>query len=204
MPKKSKTASATVDPDTANGQQVFKIVVLGPGAVGKSALTISLVSHHFVSVYDPTIEDSYRTQAEIDGKVAVLDILDTAGQDEYSAMRDQYLTLGNGFLFVYAINSRESFEDLPLLRMRLYKVKDKDYSEQLPIVLAGNKCDLINDRQVPVAMGEQRAQEWNCKFMETSALSRVNVENAYYEIVKQIRVLVPITKPASKGKCCML
>jgi len=61
--------------------------VLGSGAVGKSALTIRLVTDNFLDEYDPTIEDSYRKQAVIDNKVALLDILDTAGQDEFSSMQ---------------------------------------------------------------------------------------------------------------------
>ncbi|CAF89306.1 unnamed protein product, partial [Tetraodon nigroviridis] len=62
--------------------------------------------------YDPTIEDSYRKQVVIDGETCLLDILDTAGQEEYSAMRDQYMRTGEGFLCVFAINNTKSFEDI--------------------------------------------------------------------------------------------
>lgn len=61
--------------------------MLGSGAVGKSALTIRLVTDNFLDEYDPTIEDSYRKQAVIDNTIALLDILDTAGQDEFSSMQ---------------------------------------------------------------------------------------------------------------------
>ena len=67
----------------------YKLVVVGGGGVGKSALTIRLIQNHFVDEYDPTIEDSYRKQVTIDEETCLLDILDTAGQEEYSAMRDQ-------------------------------------------------------------------------------------------------------------------
>ena len=67
----------------------YKLVVVGGGGVGKSALTIQLIQNHFVDEYDPTIEDSYRKQVTIDEETCLLDILDTAGQEEYSAMRDQ-------------------------------------------------------------------------------------------------------------------
>ena len=67
----------------------YKIVVVGGGGVGKSALTIQLIQNQFVTEYDPTIEDSYRKQVTIDEETCLLDILDTAGQEEYSAMRDQ-------------------------------------------------------------------------------------------------------------------
>ena len=82
------------------------------GGVGKSALTIQLIQNHFVDEYDPTIEDSYRKQVVIDGETCLLDILDTAGQEEYSAMRDQYMRTGEGFLIVFAVNNAKSFEDI--------------------------------------------------------------------------------------------
>lgn len=110
----------------------YKLVVVGAGGVGKSALTIQLIQNHFVDEYDPTIEDSYRKQVRnhrflpprpfiqssvchysqvvIDGETCLLDILDTAGQEEYSAMRDQYMRTGEGFLLVFAVNSAKSFE----------------------------------------------------------------------------------------------
>ncbi|EPQ16351.1 GTPase HRas [Myotis brandtii] len=88
----------------------YKLVVVGAGGVGKSALTIQLIQNHFVDEYDPTIEDSYRKQVVIDGETCLLDILDTAGQEEYSAMRDQYMRTGEGFLCVFAINNTKSFE----------------------------------------------------------------------------------------------
>ncbi|KAM9764258.1 GTPase HRas isoform 4-T6 [Dama dama] len=90
----------------------YKLVVVGAGGVGKSALTIQLIQNHFVDEYDPTIEDSYRKQVVIDGETCLLDILDTAGQEEYSAMRDQYMRTGEGFLCVFAINHAKSFEDI--------------------------------------------------------------------------------------------
>ena len=65
---------------------VYTLVVVGTGGVGKSALTIQLLQHTFVDEYDPTIEDSYRKHMVIDGEICLLDIIDTAGQEEYSAI----------------------------------------------------------------------------------------------------------------------
>jgi small GTP-binding protein len=76
----------------------YKLVVVGGGGVGKSALTIQFIQGHFVDDYDPTIEDSYRKQCVIDDEVALLDVLDTAGQEEY-----QYVfSCCNVFFFVLA------------------------------------------------------------------------------------------------------
>jgi len=94
--------------------------------VGKSALTIQLIQNHFVDEYDPTIEDSYRKQVVIDGETCLLDILDTAGQEEYSAMRDQYMRTGEGFLLVFAVNNAKSFEDISTYREQIKRVKDAD------------------------------------------------------------------------------
>ena len=96
------------------------------GGVGKSALTIQLIQNHFVDEYDPTIEDSYRKQVVIDGETCLLDILDTAGQEEYSAMRDQYMRTGEGFLIVFAVNNAKSFEDITAYREQIKRVKDAE------------------------------------------------------------------------------
>lgn len=74
-----------------------------------------------------------------DGETCLLDILDTAGQEEYSAMRDQYMRTGEGFLLVFAVNSAKSFEDIGTYREQIKRVKD---AEEVPMVLVGNKCDL--------------------------------------------------------------
>eukprot|EP00034_Subulatomonas_tetraspora_P001159 GABW01001448.1.p1 GENE.GABW01001448.1~~GABW01001448.1.p1 ORF type:complete len:126 (+),score=14.46 GABW01001448.1:68-445(+) len=97
----------------------YKIVVVGAGGVGKSALTVRFIQGNFVEKYDPTIEDSYRKQVEIDGTPCMLDILDTAGQEEYSALRDQYMKTGQGFVLVYSITSPTSYEALQELRDKL-------------------------------------------------------------------------------------
>ena len=142
----------------------YKLVVVGGGGVGKSCLTIQLIQSHFVDEYDPTIEgmpwvdrafsflltnllgqDSYRKQCVIDDEVALLDVLDTAGQEEYSAMREQYMRTGEGFLLVYCINSRQSFEEILTFQQQILRVKDKDY---FPIIIVGNKCDLDAERVV--------------------------------------------------------
>lgn len=89
--------------------------------------------------------DSYRKQCVIDDEVALLDVLDTAGQEEYSAMREQYMRTGEGFLLVYSITSRQSFEEIQVFQQQILRVKDKDY---FPIIIVGNKCDLDAEREV--------------------------------------------------------
>uniref|UniRef100_A0A8D0CRQ5 GTPase KRas n=1 Tax=Sander lucioperca TaxID=283035 RepID=A0A8D0CRQ5_SANLU len=146
----------------------YKLVVVGAGGVGKSALTIQLIQNHFVDEYDPTIEDSYRKQVVIDGETCLLDILDTAGQEEYSAMRDQYMRTGEGFLCVFAINNIKSFEDVHLYREQINRVKDSD---SVPMVLVGNKSDL-GTRAVESRQAQELARSYGVPFVETSAKTR--------------------------------
>ncbi|EPS43320.1 hypothetical protein H072_2692 [Dactylellina haptotyla CBS 200.50] len=162
----------------------YKLVVVGGGGVGKSCLTIQLIQSHFVDEYDPTIEDSYRKQCVIDDEVALLDVLDTAGQEEYSAMREQYMRTGEGFLLVYSITSRTSFEEIVQFQQQILRVKDKDY---FPLVVVGNKCDLETDRQVSTQEGRSLADSFGCPFLETSAKARINVDESFYELVREIR-----------------
>jgi len=162
----------------------YKIVVVGGGGVGKSALTIQFIQNHFIIEYDPTIEDSYRKQCCIDGETCLLDILDTAGQDEYSAMRDQYMRTGQGFILIYAITSRGSFDEAKAFYDQILRVKDSDY---VPLVLCGNKCDLSNERQVPLIEGEDLARSFKAPFFEASAKSRINVDDIFFNIVREIK-----------------
>ena len=161
-----------------------KIVIVGGGGVGKSALTIQLIQNHFIDEYDPTIEDSYRKQVTIDSETCLLDLLDTAGQEEYSAMRDQYMRTGQGFLCTFSVTSRCSFEEIAAFRDQIMRVKDND---TVPIVLVGNKCDLPNDRQVTASEGQELAKAFGCPFFETSAKARINVEESFYQLVREIR-----------------
>ncbi|KAJ7220057.1 ras family-domain-containing protein [Mycena pura] len=162
----------------------YKLVVVGGGGVGKSALTIQFIQEHFVDEYDPTIEDSYRKQCVIDEEVALLDVLDTAGQEEYGAMREQYMRTGEGFLLVYSITSRDSFEEISTYHQQILRVKDQD---SFPVIVVANKCDLEYERQVGMNEGRDLAKHFGCKFIETSAKQRINVDEAFTNLVREIR-----------------
>ncbi|XP_076812366.1 ras-related protein R-Ras2-like [Clavelina lepadiformis] len=193
----------------ASEQTAYKLVVVGGGGVGKSALTIQFIQSYFVTDYDPTIEDSYRKQCVIDGKVAKLDILDTAGQEEFSAMREQYMRSGEGFLLVFSVADKLSFNEIHNFHRQILRVKDRD---DFPMILVGNKCDLENPtRVVTQSEAKQMAKEFGVPYIETSAKLKINVEQAFYDLVRSIRESQKFTEPpvadeaAEKTKCpCIL
>jgi len=174
----------------------YKIVVLGSGGVGKSALTVQFVQGIFVEKYDPTIEDSYRKLVEVDGAQYMLEILDTAGTDQFTAMRDMYVKNGHGFVLAYSIIAQSTFNDIPDLHQLIVRVKD---TEKVPMVLVGNKCDLTDQRVITTEQGEALAQKFNCRFIEASAMTKINVDQIFQDLVRQIRDSKPGVKPGSKG-----
>jgi len=152
-------------------------VVVGAGGVGKSACIIQFLENYCVEEYDPTIEECYRKQLVINGTTVKMDITDTAGLDEYSAMRDCYMRSGGIFIIMYAITSRFSFEDAAVFKEQICRVKDLS---KVPIVLVGNKCDLEERREVMSVEGMALAKSWNCPFFESSAKTRVNVAETFH------------------------
>ncbi|PRP75815.1 hypothetical protein PROFUN_08809 [Planoprotostelium fungivorum] len=177
----------------------YDLVIVGGGGVGKSALTIKFIQGHFIDEYDPTIEDSYRKNCTIDDEACLLDIL---GEEEYSAMRDQYMRSGQSFILVYAITARMSFEEVQSFRDQIYRAKDSD---NIPLVLVGNKCDLESERTVGTSEGTELAKTMGCTFFETSAKTGVNVEEIFFSAVRQIRKKNAINAPKKKKqKGCRL
>ncbi|XP_071642437.1 GTP-binding protein Rit2 [Temnothorax longispinosus] len=164
--------------------RVYKIVVLGDGGVGKSAVTLQFVSHRFLDYHDPTIEDSYQTQVVIDGEAALLDILDTAGQVEFTAMREQYMRCGEGFMICYSVTDRHSFQETMEYRKLISRVRA---NENIPLVLVGNKFDLQHHRKVTTEEGKALAEELGCPFYETSAALRQFIDDAFFSLIRQIR-----------------
>lgn len=171
--------------------QTIQLVVMGTGGVGKSALTIQYVQQHFVENYDPTIEDSYRRQATVDGKQYMLEILDTAGTEQFKAMRDLYMKNGQGFLLLYSVIAQSSFNEVEDIRAQIVRVKDR---EDVPMVLVGNKCDLADQRVIPTTTGAETAKKFNCAFYETSAKTRTNVEEVFSDVVRRV-----VGAPRGKG-----
>lgn len=162
----------------------MKLVLIGAGGVGKSATVNTYVRHVWVATYDPTIEEMHCKTITVDGVTNVLQILDTAGQEEFSCLQPEWFRCGDGFLLMYSITSKDSLKHAKQLREKLLRVRNTD---TIPMVLVGNKTDLEGDRQVDIEEGKALAQEYLCPFYETSAKNHINVDEAFEALVHEIR-----------------
>ncbi|KAH0543097.1 hypothetical protein FGG08_002523 [Glutinoglossum americanum] len=155
--------------------------------------------NHFVETYDPTIEDSYRKQVVIDGQSCMLEVLDTAGQEEYTALRDQWIRDGEAFLIAYSISSRRSFTRIQKFHQQVQRVKESSVPStgpeapivnpdwRVPVCLVGNKSDRVTEREVSVQEGLALARELGCDFVECSAKNCIGVDKAFYDLVRNLR-----------------
>jgi small GTP-binding protein len=144
--------------------QKIRVCVLGKGMVGKSSITYRYINYNTPKTHDPTIEDKYKTLIDIDGHSCEIEILDTAGQDDYQTMIDTWINFGEAFLLVFSITDRESFLELNKKQIKISKLKGN-----VPVILIGNKVDLANQRTVSRVEAEELAKSWGADYIETSA-----------------------------------
>ena len=139
----------------------------------------------------------------------MLEVLDTAGQEEYTALRDQWIRDGEGFVLVYSITSRSSFSRIQRFHNQIQRVKDSSNAGSptigsylngpmspmtglgsggpAPVMLVGNKSDRVTEREVSTQEGNALAKELGCDFVEASAKNCINVERAFYDVVRNLR-----------------
>jgi len=180
---------------------------LGDAGVGKTALTIQFTRNAFVTEYDPTVEDIHRTTVPIDDSRIPICILDTAGQEEFGTLKNTYINLGQGFICVYAVNNRSSFDQVKALVKKIHWVKDRN---DLPVIIVANKCDLESTRQISSEEGLLVSESLRCHFIETSAKTGQNVERLFVEISQavlqylQANTLEPALPYRNRKKHCHL
>ena len=139
----------------------------------------------------------------------MLEVLDTAGQEEYTALRDQWIRDGEGFVLVYSITSRASFSRVTKFYNQIQRVKDSanagspasaggylsspisptvtTFSGPAPVMLVGNKSDRVSEREVSTQEGQALARELGCDFVEASAKNNIHVDRAFYDVVRKLR-----------------
>ncbi|CCH43892.1 Ras-related protein [Wickerhamomyces ciferrii] len=139
-----------------------KISVVGARGVGKSTLVVQYVDNYFLESYYPTIQNQFNKSIKFRNQTYEVEILDTAGQDEFTIINDS--TIVHGYILVYAINSRSSFELLPVIRD---KILDSIGTDNVPMILVGNKVDL--ERKVSKEEGTKLAKDFGIPYIEVSA-----------------------------------
>ena len=163
----------------------IKLAVIGKGVVGKSTLTYRFIKY----------EDINKTNLTIDNKNYCIEILDTAGEDDYQQMMDMWISFGEGFLLVFAVDDRESFELLSKKRERILKGK---HGQSTPMVLVGNKIDLANKRKVTTEEAKKLAESWGIDYIETSAKNNLNCKEAFEKLAR----IIALIKSNQKKPCC--
>ncbi|KAK9240513.1 P-loop containing nucleoside triphosphate hydrolase protein [Lipomyces kononenkoae] len=178
--------------ETAGEPEKISMAILGDGGTGKSCITMRLVRSQWVDVYDPTIEDSYTTTRVIDGQKFELEIIDTAGQDEYRGLLSGLWQSGNvadAYLLVYDVTAPDSLlalEEFDDLISNAQEINHSPHAAPPVKMVAGNKCDLVQHRAISSAQGLTWARKHGCGFMETSALMTVNIEETFALTIRRI------------------
>jgi small GTP-binding protein len=168
---------------------VFKIVILGNAAVGKTSLINQFVENAFREDYKPTLgANIIRKDVDIDGEDAHTKIRlimwDLAGQEKYSVIRSMYFQGCEGALLVYDVTRYNTFDSIKSKWLRDFK---KYIRKEGVYILIGNKTDLSDQRVVPTEKGKDLAENIQAShFIETSAKMGENIEEAFLLLVKQI------------------
>ncbi|KAF4367569.1 hypothetical protein F8388_009187 [Cannabis sativa] len=164
-------------------EYLFKIVLIGDSAVGKSNLLSRFATNQFDPTSKATIGVEFQTQVvDIDGKEIKAQIWDTAGQERFRAVTSAYYRGAVGALVVYDITRKTTFESVKRWLDELTTHCDTTVAR----MLVGNKCDLENLRDVSVDEAKSFAEEEGLFFMETSALESTNVQQAFETVIKDI------------------
>jgi len=162
---------------------LFKYIIIGDTGVGKSCLLLQFTDKRFQPVHDLTIGVEFGARMiTIDNRQIKLQIWDTAGQESFRSITRSYYRGAAGALLVYDITRRETFNHLT----RWLEEARQNSNSNMAIMLIGNKSDLEHRRAVSTKEGEQFAQEHGLIFLETSAKTAANVEEAFIKTAEKI------------------
>ena len=168
-----------------------KLVLLGDTAVGKSCLVVRFVRDEFFPFQEPTIGAAFLTQTvNVDNVTIKFEIWDTAGQERYRSLAPMYYRGAGAAIVVYDITNRDSFNGAKSWVKELQRRGDPN----VVIALAGNKCDLEDNRQISREEAEEYAVENNLLFMETSAKMALNVREIFESIGHKLPKGAPVEK----------
>ncbi|EPZ30755.1 LET-60 RAS, long isoform [Rozella allomycis CSF55] len=178
----------------------YRVVVFGEGGVGKTAVTIRFCMENFVDVYDPTIEDSYRKAVSVDDQECVLEIIDTAGQEDYSALREQWIKDGHAFLVVFSVQELSTFMNVNKFCQHIERIKKPG---ECPIIIVGNKADIPErQREVKYEAALSYAKSKGFEYIEVSAKNNVNIQRTFHQIIRELRRKQSKNEKHSGKFCC--
>ncbi|GLB44559.1 putative ras subfamily of RAS small GTPases [Lyophyllum shimeji] len=179
-----------------------KIAVLGSRSVGKSSLVKQFIENHFVDAYYPTIESTFAKTVTYKGVEYDCHIIDTAGQDEYSPVNAQHAIGIHGYVLVYSITSRTSFD---MIQIIYDKIVDFCGLTDIPCVIVGSKSDLHQNRQVQSKEGQALGQKNGAAWIETSAKNNVNVGKVFELCLAEIeRRTAPNQAEPQVSRCVVM
>ncbi|XP_002881887.2 ras-related protein RABA5c [Arabidopsis lyrata subsp. lyrata] len=182
-PTKRYREEGEMSDDERGEEYLFKIVIIGDSAVGKSNLLTRYARNEFNPNSKATIGVEFQTQSMvIDGKEVKAQIWDTAGQERFRAVTSAYYRGAVGALVVYDITRSSTFENVGRWLDELNTHSDTTVAK----MLIGNKCDLESIRAVSVEEGKSLAESEGLFFMETSALDSTNVKTAFEMVIREI------------------
>ncbi|KAG7522202.1 ras-related protein Rab-8B-like [Solea senegalensis] len=162
---------------------LFKLLLIGDSGVGKTCLLFRFSEDSFNTTFISTIGIDFKIRTiELDGKRVKLQIWDTAGQERFRTITTAYYRGAMGIMLVYDICNDKSFENI---KNWIRNIEEHASSDVEKMVL-GNKCDMTDRRQVSKDRGEKLAIDYGVKFLETSAKSSINVEEAFYTMGRDI------------------
>ena len=165
--------------ETGKKENIINIAVLGKSLVGKTALIYRYLKDQ-IPTRETTVEDQYKKVLKINDIEFELDILDTAGQDDYVTMMEGWIDFATYFLLVYSIEDKESFEQVKKNYEKIVLKKGKKF---FGVVIVGNKCDLEENRQIKKEEVEAYANKIKVATIETSALNNINVNEAFLTLI---------------------
>eukprot|EP01026_Neomeris_dumetosa_P061430 TRINITY_DN579_c0_g1_i6.p1 TRINITY_DN579_c0_g1~~TRINITY_DN579_c0_g1_i6.p1 ORF type:complete len:265 (+),score=15.23 TRINITY_DN579_c0_g1_i6:101-796(+) len=174
----------------------FKLLMIGDAWVGKTCLLLRFADDSFQDNYLSTIGVNFKIRTvELDGKVTKFSIWDTAGQERFRALNSNYYRGTHGVIVIFDVTSYTSFLNIK----DWLKEVDKYVDQSVPIILVGNKCDLLSQRVVEYQAAKRLADELGLKYYETSAKRGTNVDEAFNAINREIRSRVDKGKMNNGG-----
>eukprot|EP00995_Heteronema_vittatum_P000867 NODE_1118_length_1064_cov_256.447291_g769_i0.p1 GENE.NODE_1118_length_1064_cov_256.447291_g769_i0~~NODE_1118_length_1064_cov_256.447291_g769_i0.p1 ORF type:complete len:286 (-),score=121.15 NODE_1118_length_1064_cov_256.447291_g769_i0:115-972(-) len=161
----------------------LSVGVFGAEKVGKTSLVLQFIQQTFPTEYDPTLEDNYCKQTSVKDAQFVLNIVDTAGQDELAATRPAKMETCQVFIVVYSVGDRASFERAKHMRTQIVAAQEAlgKAPEKVPLLLVANFTD--GTRLVSTEEGQALAAAFRCPFFEASAKTRTNIVEIFEEAV---------------------